>query len=169
MEKREIRNTGYFMYRDGTVETPKGGTVSTWKENNTGYVLFRVRYNNNNKLTLRLHRILAELFIPNPDNKPFVRHLNDIKDDNRLENLSWGDNATNAQEGYDNNCYKFKNRSYKVKSIHLPTGDVVIHKSLRSCAEFLGINRKNLAATLSNKKSNTYTDYVFEYFEMSND
>lgn len=112
---------------------------------------------------------MAELFILNPNNKPFVRHLNDIKDDNRLENLAWGDNPTNVQEGYDNNCYKFKNRYYKVKSTHLPTGDIVVHKSLRSCAEFLSINRKNLAAVLSGKKRNTYTEYVFEYFEMPND
>lgn len=168
MEKREIRNTGYFMYQDGTIETPKGRTISPWKENNTGYMLFRVR-SNNKPLCLRLHRIMAELFIPNPDNKPFVRHLNDIKDDNRLENLAWGDNPTNVQEGYDNNCYKFKNRSYKVRSTHLPTGEVVVYKSLRSCAEALNINRKNLAAVLSGKKNNTYVGYVFEYFEMPND
>lgn len=47
MEKREIRNTGYFMYLDGTIETPKGKTITPWKESNTGYMLFRVRNNGN--------------------------------------------------------------------------------------------------------------------------
>lgn len=86
MEKREIRGSGYFMYPNGDLETPKGTVLRPWKENNTGYMLFRIRLEGK-PLCLRLHRVIAELFIPNPDNKPFVRHLNDIKDDNRLENL----------------------------------------------------------------------------------
>lgn len=167
-EGRKIRDTDYIMYPDGKVVNPKGKTMTPWKENNTGYLLFRVRKDGQNTC-LRLHRVLAELFLPNPENKPFVRHLNDKKYDNRLENLAWGDNPTNVQEGYDNSCYRYKNRSYKVKSTNLLTGEEVIHKSLRSCSEALGINRKNLAAILSGKKVNTYTDYVFEYFEMPND
>lgn len=36
-----------------------------------------------------LHRLLANEFIPNPDNKPTVNHKNHTRDDNRLENLEW--------------------------------------------------------------------------------
>ena len=36
-----------------------------------------------------IHRAVAELFIPNPENKPCIDHINTVKTDNRAENLRW--------------------------------------------------------------------------------
>ena len=45
---------------------------------------------NNLKIYYRIHTLMAETFLPNPNNCRCVIHINKIKNDNRLENLKWG-------------------------------------------------------------------------------
>lgn len=54
----------------------------------------------------QVHKILAETFIPNPDNKPYINHINGIKTDNRLENLEWCTASENVQHAYDIGIHK---------------------------------------------------------------
>ena len=58
--------------------------------NGSGYVQIHL----NNK-TLKKHRLIAEQFIPNPDNLPCVDHRNRDKTDFHIENLRWCDYSTN--------------------------------------------------------------------------
>lgn len=39
--------------------------------------------------SIKIHRVVAELFVPNPENKQFIDHINTVKTDNRAENLRW--------------------------------------------------------------------------------
>ena len=86
------------------------------------------------------HRLLALHFIPNPENKPEVDHINGIRDDNRLENLRWVTHKENMN-GFKSNpaaiitkggIYKRKNgwvwgyrMSGKLKSKYMKSKDAL--------------------------------------------
>lgn len=86
---------GILVGTDGHVMRPSCGVHSAnWTVgwNNDGY-----RAVNIYGTPYKIHRLVAETFIPNPDSKPQVDHINRNRSDNRLENLRWVDACENQR------------------------------------------------------------------------
>lgn len=58
--------------------------------------------NKGRQMVIGVHRCIGLAWIPNPDNQPFVCHKNDVRDDNRIENLYWGGPKENSADAIRN-------------------------------------------------------------------
>ena len=85
----EISNQG----RIKSHTNPKKEKILRPHKTNSGYLLVTLvkgeAWGNGEAETVRVHKLVADAFIPNPLNRCHIRHINSLRDDNRVENLSW--------------------------------------------------------------------------------
>jgi hypothetical protein len=92
----------YQVSTTGIVKNKYGKIISIHYIN--GYSRIGLNKKGVRKLYL-LHRIVAETFIPNPNNLKFVNHKNCNKQDNSVENLEWCNHAYNIAHASKNKCW----------------------------------------------------------------
>lgn len=69
-----------------------------------GYLRVKLSGNGKNGLYY-IHRLVAQTFVPNPDGKPMVNHIDGNKTNNRAENLEWVTNWENRLHAFEHGLY----------------------------------------------------------------
>lgn len=93
-----------IIYKNGRKYNQKGKIIKL-SDNGKGYNVFNVSLNSCTK-QLKVYKIVAETFIPNPENKPEVDHINTIRNDDRVENLRWVTHKENCNNIITKKHYK---------------------------------------------------------------
>jgi len=99
---------GYSLYEAST-----DGEIKTYNWKNTGkeaimkpaldacgYLRTMLKSDKWEMNTVKVHRIIAQTFLENPENKPCVNHINGIRNDNRLCNLEWCTHSENSKHSF---------------------------------------------------------------------
>ena len=107
----------YKIFTDGRLYNVKRKIFMKTQIDNKGYERINLINNDGEKKACRIHRLLATTWIPNPENKEQVDHVNRIRNDNRLCNLRWATASENQQNtgirinntsGTKNICFHIK-------------------------------------------------------------
>jgi len=124
----------------------------------------------------RLHRLVAQTYIPNPENKPQVNHMDGNKENNMLCNLEWMTHSENVQHACDtglrpiselmretgrrtNNLLIGRNK-YTTKLV-LDEATGIFYECVQDAADTIGMNKRYLYRRLSGEaKNNTNFKYV---------
>ena len=127
-------------------------------------------YTNGERRTRRVHRLVAEAFIPNPDNKPEVNHIDGNKHNNDVSNLEWVTSKENCRHAWNNGLGKPSrgmlgktnpNAGRKSRPIRIvETGEVF--NNLKECEEAIDGNNRHINDCLRGRQR-SHRGYHFEY------
>ena len=108
MEKfKQIKGyENYLISNEGRVFNYKYNRFLKPSNNSTGGYFYVTLCKNGVSKHHKIHRLVANAFIPNPENKPTVNHIDGIKTNNLVENLEWCTHSENSQHSYDNGLVK---------------------------------------------------------------
>lgn len=149
----------YLVSNTGKVFSKHTNKVLTNKLSKAGYCRVTL-CNNGVQKPISVHRLVALAFVPNPNGKPTVNHINEIKTDNRAVNLEWATNAeqnahgTRTERAKVHTNYKARNIDYKkVAAKH----DYIGLALLNSKATVVYRNGKEIGKFTSQKEAAQFT------------
>lgn len=175
----------YSISSDGRVFSKRRGKCLQPKKSQAGYLRVGLACNGKIKM-MSVHRLVALAFIPNQENKPTVNHINEIKTDNRVENLEWATNAeqnihgTRLQRAMAHTNYKARNIDYSVvaakhdynrqnmcnrKSTAVyKDGELIgVFDTQKQAADFTNVSKGQVSQCVSGQKKSC-KGYTFEEF-----
>ena len=143
------------------------GKILVAEKNHRGY--YRVGLTKNNKQKhFSIHRLVAEVFIPNPQNKPQVNHIDGNKQNNSVENLEWVTHSENMKHAtemglnpmVENNAVHSK----PVEMLSLHGVCIQVFKSIADASRHTGIPQNSICqCCLNHKGYKTAGGFVWKY------
>lgn len=145
---------GYRVSSFGRIKDPRE-RVTYGTDSKCGYKIIGIR-----TVNIKVHKIVAETFITNPDNKPLVNHIDGNKTNNCITNLEWATHSENVQHAYDTGL----NKTRRIIQYDLELNKISEFNSAAEASRKLNILSTSISGCLTNYKGAQYTgDFIFRY------
>ena len=163
--------SNYIIYDDGRIYSKTRKKFMTYKIMKDGYVRMEL-YKDKKPKMFNVHRIVAEVFIPNPLNKPFVNHKDGNKQNNHIDNLEWVTQKENIEHAFRTGLshYQEKNTGYKCKKVNQYDLNMNLIKEWLCISQIyreLGYSRERITTHCKNNKP--YKNCFWKFNITSND
>ena len=150
----------YQISNKGRVKSLYKGSERILKprDNGRGYLRVQLTKENTSK-HIRVHRLVARAFIPNPYNLPEINHIDENKKNNSVENLEWCDRRYNVNYGTRNERVSRKILQYS------KSGEFIREwQGAREVERVLGIDNSHINACCRGKLKSAY-GFIWKYKE----
>ena len=118
---------------------------------------------NGKQKRMRVHRMVALAFIDNPDNKPYVNHINGNRSDNNVENLEWVTPSENTQHAVDTGLFK-SGRARAVVQYNLNGEQMATFESASEAARQTGGSQSKITMCCRRQRDSA-NDYQWRYYD----
>lgn len=118
---------------------------------------------NGKQKRMRVHRMVALTFIDNPDNKPYVNHINGNRSDNNVENLEWVTPSENTQHAVDTGLFK-SGRKRAVIQYNLNGEQMATFESASEAARQTGGSQSKITMCCRRQRDSA-NDYQWRYYD----
>jgi HNH endonuclease/NUMOD4 motif/NUMOD1 domain len=147
----------YFVSSLGRFKNKKGIIMKEYKPHHSGYIYLRV-----NIQKYALHRLVAQTFIPNLENKPFVNHIDGNKTNNSVSNLEWCTCSENNSHNYKSGLNKGNKR--KIIQYDLEMNELKKFDTIKDASKELSISLSCIKDVLKEKQKSS-KGFIFKYLE----
>lgn len=148
-------NEGYKISNMGRLKSDKG-RITEGSKNLAGYLRVTVK----NK-RYSLHRLVAQVFITNPENKPFVNHKDGNKENSKLENLEWMTGVENTKHAHDSGFFP---NTKPIVQYDKNMNKINIFKSMNEAENILNIKASSISMCCNNIKGKlSCGGFIFKY------
>lgn len=149
----------YAVSSKGRVKNIDTGKVLKNNINNHGYVRIGLYNGDGKRKWIRIHRLVAEAFIPNPDNLPQVNHKDENKTNNNVENLEW----CLASKNIRHSVYQ---RSCKINQYTLDGEFIKTWESSKQIKRELGYHQSSIIQCCKGNKNYSHVGgFKWEYVD----
>lgn len=145
----------YAIKEDGSVIRLETGRVLKPSLNNQNGYLYVSLWKNNIGKAHSVHRLVANAYIPNPDNKPEVNHISSNRADPRKENLEWSTRSENAKHGYEDGFMSQDARkNFQSMELEMLLKSFLAGENMTMLAKGFGVGLSRLTVNLRNTARN---------------
>lgn len=116
---------------------------------------------NNIRKCFLVHRLVAEYFIPNPNNLPYVNHKDENPANNHVSNLEWCSQQYNVNYG---TCIERRSKSQSKPVLQFDLNDNFIreYSSIKECAILNDFNQSHVASCCRGERK-THKNFIFKF------
>lgn len=150
----------YQVSNLGRVKRVTTGRILKGGKDKDGYLQVTL-CKDSTKSTKKIHRLVAQAFVSNSENKPEINHIDEDKANNRVNNLEWSTRKENNNHGTHNERMR-RTQSIPIISTNLKTGECREFYGTNECGRQLNLNPGHINEVLKGKRRQT-GGYTFKY------